>query len=211
MAWSDPSHWSFRFPYDSLRGAHRAKGGSFLHLFTWRVWRGARGWEWKHWERRAWAPSFMEGARRLRAYLFCGEGSCFVEGALLEERTSLASTSSGWAFADLIGGGLRQHTNRDLHARVSQTTKRRSRAHQFSGRGNKGRGCTCLSSSFLEPSSKAWEELAICAGSIVFAYLLFSMLETSHIYTFILNWFSLGDFIQGHVDQKYLCSNFMYP
>ena len=132
--WSDPNHWSFRFPYDSLRGAHRAKGGSFLHLFTWRVWRGARGWEWKHWERRAWAPSFMEGARRLRAYLFCGEGSCLVEGA------SLAGTSSYWAFADLIGGGLGQHKNRDLHARVSQTIKRRSRVHQFSGRGNKGRG-----------------------------------------------------------------------
>jgi hypothetical protein len=30
MAWSDPSHSSFRFPYDCLRGAHRAKRGSFF-------------------------------------------------------------------------------------------------------------------------------------------------------------------------------------
>ena len=141
MAWSDPSHWSFKFPYDSLRGTHRAKRGSFLHLFTWRVWRSKRmRMEALGEERRAWAPSFMEGARRLRAYLFCGEGSCLVEGALLEEGASLAGTSNCWAFADLIGGGLGHHTNKDFHARVSQTAKRRSRVHQFSGRGNKGRG-----------------------------------------------------------------------
>jgi hypothetical protein len=78
---------------DGSRGAHRAKGGSFTHLFTWRVWRGALRGEWKHWMRKAWAPSFMEGARRLRASLFCGVSSCLVEGALLEEGASLAGTS----------------------------------------------------------------------------------------------------------------------
>jgi hypothetical protein len=70
MAWSDPSHSSFRFPYDCLRGAHREKGGSFTHLFTWRVWRGALRREWKHWERRAWAPSFMEAKGLI--ILWCG-------------------------------------------------------------------------------------------------------------------------------------------
>jgi hypothetical protein len=53
-------------------------------------------------ERRAWAPSFMEGARRLRAYLFCGEGSCLVEGTLLEEGACLAGKSITWTIADLI-------------------------------------------------------------------------------------------------------------
>jgi hypothetical protein len=43
--------------------------------------------------REAWAPSFMEGARRLRSSLCCGESSCLVEGALLEEGASLAGTS----------------------------------------------------------------------------------------------------------------------
>jgi hypothetical protein len=54
---------------DGSRGAHRAFGGSFTHLFTWRVWRGALRGEWKHWMREAWAPSFMEGARRLRVLI----------------------------------------------------------------------------------------------------------------------------------------------
>jgi hypothetical protein len=48
----------------------------------------------------------MEGARRLRAYLFCGDNSCLDEGALLEEGTSLVGTSGCCAFVDLIGGGL---------------------------------------------------------------------------------------------------------
>jgi hypothetical protein len=58
---------------DGSRGVHRAKGGSFTHLFTWRVWRRALRGEWKRWVRKAWAPPFMGGARRLRASLFCGE------------------------------------------------------------------------------------------------------------------------------------------
>jgi hypothetical protein len=94
MAWSDPSHSCFRFPYDSLRRAHRVFGGSVTHLFTWRVWERALRREWKHWQRRAWASSFMEGTRSLRALLFCGEGSCLVEGVLLEKGANLAGTSS---------------------------------------------------------------------------------------------------------------------
>jgi hypothetical protein len=43
MAWSDPSHSSFRFPYDFLRRAHRAFAGLFTCMFTKRVWRRARG------------------------------------------------------------------------------------------------------------------------------------------------------------------------
>jgi len=34
MAWDDPSHPLFRFPYDFLRRAHRAFGGSFTCMFT---------------------------------------------------------------------------------------------------------------------------------------------------------------------------------
>jgi hypothetical protein len=75
------------FLMDGSRGAHRAFGGSFTHLFTWRVWRRALRGEWKHWTREAWVPSFMEGARRLRVSFFCGVSSCLVEGA------SLAGTS----------------------------------------------------------------------------------------------------------------------
>ena len=33
MAWDDPSHPLFRFPYDSFRRAHRAFGGS-IHLYV---------------------------------------------------------------------------------------------------------------------------------------------------------------------------------
>jgi hypothetical protein len=94
---------------DGSRGAHRAKGGLFTHLFTWRVWRGALRGEWKRWVRKAWAPSFMEGARRLRASLFCGVSSCLVEGA------SLACTSCEWTIADLSGSVLRQHTKASLY------------------------------------------------------------------------------------------------
>jgi hypothetical protein len=47
--------------------------------------------------------------------------------------------------------------------------------------------------------------VAIVSGSIVLAYLLYSLLEIIIIYTFIPNWFSPGGFIQGHVDQKSLC------
>jgi hypothetical protein len=57
---------------DGSRGVHRAKRGSLTHLFTKRVWRGALRGEWKHWVRKSWAPSFMDGARRLRAPLFDG-------------------------------------------------------------------------------------------------------------------------------------------
>jgi hypothetical protein len=78
---------------DGSRRAHRAKRGSFTHLFTWRVWRGALIGEWKHCVREAWAPTFMEGARKLRPSLFCDQSSCLVEGALLEEGASLAGTS----------------------------------------------------------------------------------------------------------------------
>jgi hypothetical protein len=73
---------------DGSIGAHRALGGSFIHLFTWRVWRGALRGEWKHCVRRAWAPTFMEGARRLRSSFICGESSCLVEDTLLEEGAS---------------------------------------------------------------------------------------------------------------------------
>ena len=73
--------------------------------------------------RLAWALSFMEGARKLRASLFCCVCSCLMKGALEEEGPSLAGTCWSEAFADLIGKGLRQHTRDSLCARVSQTTK----------------------------------------------------------------------------------------
>jgi hypothetical protein len=47
----------------------------------------------------------------------------------VERGRRLAGTTWSEARADLIGEGLRQHTKGDLHARVSQTAKRRSRAH----------------------------------------------------------------------------------
>jgi hypothetical protein len=43
----------------------------------------------------------------------------------------------------------------------------------------------------------------MCTGSFVFTSLLYSLLETPHIYTSILNWFFPGGgFVEGHVDQK---------
>jgi hypothetical protein len=67
---------------DGSRGTHREKGGSLTHMFAWRVWRGAFRGEWKHWMTEAWAPTFMEGTRRLRSSFICGESSCLMEGAL---------------------------------------------------------------------------------------------------------------------------------
>jgi hypothetical protein len=40
----------------------------------------------------AWAPSFMEGARRLEASFICGVCYCLVEGALEERGRKLAGT-----------------------------------------------------------------------------------------------------------------------
>jgi hypothetical protein len=82
MAWSDPSHLYFRFLYDSLRGAHRTKGGSFTLLFTWRP-RGEKWrWEWKQRMREERVPLSMEGSRRLWLLFICGVHTCLEEGAL---------------------------------------------------------------------------------------------------------------------------------
>ena len=43
MAWGDPSHPFLGFLMDGSRGAYRAKGGSFLHLFTKRGWERSKG------------------------------------------------------------------------------------------------------------------------------------------------------------------------
>jgi hypothetical protein len=52
-------------------------------------------------------------------------------------------------------------------------------------------------------------QLSLCFYCIKFfhiLYLLYSIICFPHIYKHIPNWFSLGGgFIEGHVDQKYLC------
>jgi hypothetical protein len=58
--------------------------------------------------RKSWAPSFMEGTKRIRASLFCCVSSFLVEGA------SLTGTSCTWTIADLSGLVLRQHTRASL-------------------------------------------------------------------------------------------------
>jgi hypothetical protein len=42
----------------------------------------------------------------------------------------------------------------------------------------------------------------MCKVFFVFTSLLYSLLETLHIYTSIINWVSPGGFVEGHVDQK---------
>jgi hypothetical protein len=82
MGWRDLSHPSLRFPYGGSRGSHRAFGGSFTFLFTWRD-RGEKWiWEWKKRMREARAPPSMEGSRRLWLSFIFGVHTFLEEGAL---------------------------------------------------------------------------------------------------------------------------------
>jgi hypothetical protein len=45
-----------------------------------------------------------------------------------------------------------------------------------------------------------------CTRFFHILYLLYSIFCFPRIYIYISNWFSPGGFIQGHVDQKYLCT-----
>jgi hypothetical protein len=130
MAWSDPSHSSFRFPYDGSRGVQRAKRGSFLHLFTKRVGRGAKGQIWRLSMMEAWVPPFMEGSWRLRPSIICVVCYNFEEGTL-EEGAYLAGTSYAWTISDLSVLVERYHTTTCLCARDSSSVEGGSRAHCF--------------------------------------------------------------------------------
>jgi hypothetical protein len=60
-----------------------------------------------------------------------------------------------------------------------------------------------LGAFFKEISCIASEELAKCTGSIPFTSLLYSMLDTLHIYINISQTsFPQGGFVHDHVDQK---------
>jgi hypothetical protein len=78
--------------------------------------------------RRAWAPPFMESARRLGASSFVCE-SLLVGGRTLEEGVCLAGTRSSCATSDLTGSSWRRHTTTCLCARVSSLGKGGGRAH----------------------------------------------------------------------------------
>jgi hypothetical protein len=90
--------------------------------------------------RLTWALSFMEGARKLRASFICCVHSCLVGGALEEEGTSFAGTCWSEDFADLIGNGLRQHTEEVCVQGFLKQPKERSRVHLWSSLVKEGKG-----------------------------------------------------------------------
>jgi hypothetical protein len=106
----------------------------------------------------------------------------------------------------LICGLWRGQAKGSLHARVLQSTKRQSKGASIFRHSQGRRGHTLLGAHIPRNHCRACVELAEYRVPLYLSSLLYYMLEAHYIYTFVSNWFSPGGFIQGHVDEKYLCS-----
>ena len=154
----------------------------------------------------AWAILFTEELWELGTLLFSGDHTCLEEGAPQEESAHLAGRSQ-------VGGRQiclfqwRGSTQEHICVQWFLLQSIHGQGHFTSvGLSNKGEGCTMLGRIHLLGLVQQLERGCLCIRFICFMYLLYLMLQTPLIYTSIPNWFSPGGFIQGHIDQKYLCS-----
>jgi hypothetical protein len=83
--------------------------------------------------RKAWAPPFMEVAKRLTPLFICGACSCYEEGTLEEEGVQLVGRTCSGQFAlrtDLVES---YNTDSEFGARVSPSELPFGRELQCSG------------------------------------------------------------------------------
>jgi hypothetical protein len=119
---------------------------------------------------------------------------------------TLPGSSFAWRKSVLTGSVERQHRGASFCGGVSSLDQRGKRALHFSGESNKGRGRT-----------KSWAHISLDLVARLVRSLLciqvplycitccISCFDHHYIDIYPKLIFSGGGFIQGHVDQKYLC------
>jgi hypothetical protein len=146
--------------------------------------------------RKAWAPTFMVVANKLSPSFICGASSYYEEGAQLAGRTCRAQIAVRTVSVESYS------TDSEYCGRVSPLELSFSRALWLSGLGNIVRRAHLL---HLDLCFSV-VQVVIVSGSSVYCTCCIPP-SILHIYTLRFETsFPREGFIQGHVDQRYLCS-----
>ena len=150
---------------------------------------------------------FMEGTRQVGVSFICVECICQEESTLEEESTRLAGSIWSEAFLFLICGLLRGQSNGSFECKGSTNNKGKEQGCIASSSKQERKGAHSSRGAYpKEPIAKLERSLqSIRFLCIYLPFCISCFKHTIYMHSSQTD-FPQGGFIEGHVDQKYLCS-----